>query len=164
MDLPCLIAEQFCISLASVLSFLENLTICFFSPGLNKKRQKIIDHYIKCTYWLWNIQCFPPLFPFSPSDKLWNWQANYIQIFTQLGMAFQNLIEKPVDERQQFYEKQPHHLQWLLCEELFYLFPQQFDTSARVGKIRLGLVYHSLVKLKKWGFKLWIYRCCGLKC
>lgn len=40
MDLPCLIAEQFCISLASVLSFLENLTICFFSPGLNNKRQK----------------------------------------------------------------------------------------------------------------------------
>lgn len=39
MDLPCLIAEQFCISLASVLSFLENLTICFFNPGLNNKRQ-----------------------------------------------------------------------------------------------------------------------------
>lgn len=39
MDLPCLIAEQFCIRLASVLSFLENLTICFFKPGLNNKNK-----------------------------------------------------------------------------------------------------------------------------
>lgn len=34
MDLPHLIAEQFCISSASVLSFLENLTICFSNHGL----------------------------------------------------------------------------------------------------------------------------------
>lgn len=38
-------------------------------------------------------------------------------------MAFQNLIEKPVDERQQFYKKKTQHLQWFLHEELFYLFP-----------------------------------------
>lgn len=124
MDLLCLIAEQFCISLASVLSFLENLTICFFSPGLKKKKKKtkIIDHSIKCTYCLWNIQSFSP-FPFSPSDKLCNWKANYRLIFTQLGMGSQNLIEKPVDARKQFYKKQPQDAQWLLHEELFYLFP-----------------------------------------
>lgn len=51
MDLPRLIAEQFCISSASVLSFLENLTICFSNRGL-KTLGRIIDHCIKCAYCL----------------------------------------------------------------------------------------------------------------
>lgn len=51
MDLPCLIAEQFCISSVSVLSFLENLTICFSNRRL-KTLERIIDHCIKCAYCL----------------------------------------------------------------------------------------------------------------
>lgn len=51
MDLPRLIAEQFCISSTSVLSFLENLAICFSNRGL-KTLGRIIDHCIKCAYCL----------------------------------------------------------------------------------------------------------------
>lgn len=42
MDLPRLIAEQFYISSASVLSFLENLTICFYNCRF-KTLGRIID-------------------------------------------------------------------------------------------------------------------------
>lgn len=64
MDLPCLIAEQFCIRLASVLSFLENLTICFFKPGLNNKNKNHRPlhqmHLLSLKY-----PGFPPLLFFS---------------------------------------------------------------------------------------------------
>lgn len=51
MDLPRLIAEQFCISSASALSFLENLTICFSNRRL-KTLGRIMDHCIQCAYCL----------------------------------------------------------------------------------------------------------------
>lgn len=171
MDLPCLIAKQFCISLASVLSFLENLTICFFNPGLNNKRQKsltIISNALIVFKISWG---FPP-FSLSP-DKLWDWKSQlYSHIYTIPNGFSKSSAKKQVDERQQLCKQQQQHV-WGLLQEgiLFFLQSQPLFLSTAVWHLRysrynwvgLSALLMDLVKKKGGGSELWIYKCCRLQ-
>ena len=135
MDLPHLIAEQFCISSASVLSFLENLTICFSNHGLKNTGENHRPLHQMC---LLSLKCRRD--PLSAFDKLWNWKANYSHIFTQIWTAFWKLCKSEWMRNNSFTQSESRMPVGVLMNSIFKSCTKSLDIYFHLG-LRLSQLF-----------------------